>query len=101
MINQSIKPILFLAFSLSAMGCQVQPTTQVIENETNTDIVETKPLPVPCKNFSAPQIKDKNKIKDMLIKEGKLNDAMTNEEIDLYVNNFIKKKSQMACKASM
>lgn len=101
MKTRIIKPLIFIAFSISAMACQNQQTNSIEDTQENTSEVSTLPsLPIPCKNFTSPPIKDKSKIKDMLFKEGKINNSMTEEEITQYVNDFIKKKSSKSCKPS-
>jgi hypothetical protein len=99
MNTQIIKSFIFMALSLSALGCQSQQTTAIVDTKKASEqppIISTS-LP-PCKNYSSPLIKDKTKLKDMLFKEGKLNNNMTDEEISTYLNEFIKKKSTRPCK---
>ena len=90
---------LFFLLTASIISCQNQggsDVTKVIK--TDEKIITSAHLPIPCKNISSPLIKDKTKLKDMLFKEGKLNIDMTKEEINSYINAYIKNKSSMSCK---
>ncbi|WP_077343198.1 hypothetical protein [Pseudocolwellia agarivorans] len=99
MDRRILSSVVFVAFSISALGCQNQQTISVDDNNQTTGKVSAQSsLPIPCKNYSSPLVKDKSKIKDMLFKEGKLNKTMTEEEITQYVNDFIKKKNK-SCKS--
>lgn len=101
MKTRIIKPLIFIAFSITAMACQNQQTNNIEDTQESTSEVSTLPsLPIPCKNFTSPPVKDKSKIKEMLLKEGKINNGMTEEEINQYLSDFIKKKSSKTCKPS-
>lgn len=102
-----------MLFSLSVFGCQNQNTMDVTQPEnhhdkSNISIPNTEvsskaytPVsykPVPCKTSSTLLIKDKTKIRAMLFKAEKINNKMSEEAINTYVNNFIKNKASLPCK---
>ena len=78
--------------SVFILGCQQSTPIKV----------ESKPvklaLSTPCKKFTVPPIKDTEKLKEMLFKEGKLTEDMSSDEIDLYINQYIKRKNNPPCK---
>lgn len=94
-----IKIFFPIVLSVAIISCQSQQSTDSIDTaKADTTSTPSTYSPTPCKNFSSPLIKNKTKIKDMLLKEGKINTDMTKEEINSYVNEYIKKKSKRPCK---
>lgn len=95
-----IKIFFSIVLSVTIISCQNQQSTVPIDTaKADTTLTPSTYHPIPCKNFSSPLIKNKTKIKDMLLKEGKINTDMTKEEIKSYVNEYIKKKSKKPCKS--
>lgn len=104
------KGIFISLISLSVLACQNKQTVNVSKKENTPKLVhETSPKsytkinnkPSPCKLSSTPLIKDRNKIKAMLYKQGELTSKMSEEEVNLYVNTFIKNKSSAPCKPTV
>jgi len=107
------KSVSIALVSISVLACQNQQGVDVVKtqnyNEKDSQSIVNaessskertliKYKPSPCKKSSSPLIKDKNKIKAMLYKEEKLNNKMSEDEINTYINNFIKSKSSVPCK---
>ena len=94
-----IKITLYIILSVNIISCQSQLSTDVVSTP-KADIKSTSLAypPAPCKNVSSSLVKDKTKIKNMLLNEGKINSEMTKEEINRYVNQYIKNKSTKRCK---
>lgn len=113
-MSSHLKKSIFIALvSISILACQNQQGVDAIKTQNynekdNQSIVNTESSskertliqykPSPCKKSSSPLIKDKDKIKAMLYKEEKINDEMSEDEINTYINNFIKSKSSVPCK---
>ncbi len=95
-----MKSLTFLSTTLlmlAMLGCQHSTALPV------DDAAAQQPIKVPCKSYTTPPIQNKDKIKHMLFKEGKLNNNMSEEEIEHYINSYINKKSKppIPCKNKM
>ncbi|WP_426357212.1 hypothetical protein ACPUVO_12110 [Pseudocolwellia sp. HL-MZ19] len=106
-----IKSVVFSLVSISSLGCQSQVELTPVEIDPNANHVtvdnnqvnkkevnQLKRKYAVCKKSSSPMLKNKSKLKEMLFKEGKLNSDMSEDEINTYVNEYIKKKSSVPCK---
>ena len=106
-----IKSLVVSLVSISVLGCQSQVELTPVEIDPNANHIAVdnnpitnkksegmKPKHSVCKKSSTPLLKDKTKLKEMLFKEGKLNNDMSEDEIKAYVDEYIKKKSSVPCK---
>jgi len=66
----------------------------VQESPSISEQPEQKPLfkKLPCPIKQSPPIKDKHKIKEMLLKSGKITADMSEEKVMQLVNDYIRKK---------
>ena len=112
------RSLIILGCAVCLLGCQNQQTAQSpdaieeaapkkAENAAITDkpmnneqASKPKYLKPSCKNYSSPPIKDKSKIREMLLKEGKINAEMSEEEINNFVEQFIRNKTSQSCTPS-
>jgi bacillopeptidase F (M6 metalloprotease family) len=96
---------LLVIASITLLGCQREeapttttpPATLSANDAANTEGSHTskaalaKKLTLPCKG-TMPPIRDKSKLKKMLIDSGKITSDMTDDEANQIVSNYIKKK---------
>ena len=74
-------------------GCQLQePKTEATLEVAAEHVKKVKPIPKNCN--AMPPLKDKAKLIDMLRKDGRINESMTDEQVDDVVNSYINKKQQ-------
>ena len=83
-----------MKFYLCAMvfllvGCQ-QTTEQTVANNSNKTSVKSK---IKCQQSTTPPLKSTQKLKEMLLANGKINESMSDEEIDHTVKAYIRKKN--------
>ena len=85
-----------LVFIIFLAGCQNPSEVKNLENQSvELEVVKTEnhviKTSLPCK-ASSPPIKDKTKLKKMLIDNGTIAADMSEEMANKVVNDFIKKK---------
>lgn len=100
-MNQHVPKILLsITIFFSIVGCQQSnnvPLDTVSKGTTSNKVN----LPSPCKKFTAPPIRNKEKLKKMLLKEGKITKDMTSDEINQHINKYIKRKNTPTCKPTL
>lgn len=100
-LKQYINKI-FLSITLlfATTGCQ--QSNNVPLDTASKNIISNKKLPSPCKKATtASPIKNKEKLKKMLIKEGKITQDMADDEINKKINEYIKRKNTSTCKPTL
>jgi bacillopeptidase F (M6 metalloprotease family) len=70
-------------------GCQ-QTSEQLIDKDVSDKDVKLKII---CQQSTTPPIKNTQKLKEMLIANGKIDASLSDEEIDQAVNNYMRKKN--------
>jgi hypothetical protein len=108
-VESNLSKLFIIAFSvissLIVTGCQAK-TEQVKEQEAPLLIAPSHTVPTslikkrPCKKSYSPPIKDIAKLKEMLMKSGRITSDMNNVEINKVVNQYVKNKRAAfkACK---
>jgi len=72
----------------------LESKTEVTETTDLTNKGKYENLPKPCAVTKSPPIKDKSKIRALLIKQGKIHADMSEEKIQQLVREYITKKNQ-------
>lgn len=99
--QQSAKIILLIALSFSLAGCQYA-NNEPLDTMSHHTVSNKVNLPFPCKkNTSLSPIKNKEKLKKMLLKEGKITKDMSKNEVNQYINKYIKRKHNSKCKPAL
>ncbi len=98
---KTITILVLLTSSISLSSCQNKQGDEALAKQSSDEYTETvEKLSVnaaiaktnkPCK-VNSPPIKDKNKIKTMLLKGGKITADMSELQADKVVRDYIKKK---------
>lgn len=83
-----MKFYVFLAL-IVLFGCQQTPEQTIAKNNTE-QMVKNK---LPCQQSTTPLIKNTAKLKAMLIANGKIDAALSDEEIERAVKAYIRKKN--------
>ncbi len=79
----------FSALLLLLSACQAEPQkTQTSQPENSAKLLLKKT----CLKGTSPQVQDKTKLKQMLIKSGKITTQMSSTEANKIINDYIKKK---------
>ena len=79
--------LFFVIFLLQ--GCQ-QTSQQLITKNVNKKVVKNKII---CQQSTTPPLKRTQQLKEMLIARGKIDAALSDEEIDKAVKAYIQKKN--------
>ncbi|WP_448547118.1 hypothetical protein [Thalassotalea fusca] len=72
----------------------LESKTEVTETTEKANKGKYENLPKPCAVAKSPPIKDKSKIRELLIKQGKIQADMPEEKIQQLVREYITKKNQ-------
>lgn len=78
-----------LVVILLLQGCQ-QTSEQLITQDVNKKVVKNKII---CQQSTTPPLKNTQKLKEMLIANGKIDASLSDEEIDKAVKTYIRKKN--------
>ncbi len=71
------------------VGCQ-QTSDEVVAMSSTEKVVKQKII---CTQSSTPPLKNKEKLKKMLLANGKIDASLPEKEIDQAVNDYIRKKN--------
>jgi hypothetical protein len=74
---------------LLLQGCQLT-SEQLITKNVNEKVVKNKII---CQKSTTPPLRSTQKLKEMLIANGKIDAALSNEEIDKAVKAYVQKKN--------
>jgi hypothetical protein len=83
-----MKFFLFLV-SILFFGCQ-QTSEPLLADNSDKKIIISK---IPCQKSTAPLLKNSEKLRSMLIANGKIDASLSSEEIDKAVKAYISKKN--------
>jgi hypothetical protein len=74
---------------LLLQGCQ-QTSEQLISEDVKEKVVKNKII---CQQSTIPPLKNTQKLKEMLIANGKIDASLSDEELDKAVKTYIRKKN--------
>ena len=89
-----------MVFSLILSGCQAKSEQQqdTVQSTTSVNPISSNAVPVNlsnkllCKKSFSPPIKDVTKLKEMLMKSGKITSEMSDAEVKMVINKYIQNK---------